>query len=182
MTSADCINVREWYDRPASPMPINLSCGNCKATRPFSVMPLACETCGWAYANRTTNTPAPTIPPISTRARVRRTAQDILRGVGIAVLSFAGIAALLGITYTLIDYVPQTREIPVYFKAYQWIPGAFEDCYSTVEQKDEVSMLVCGDSNEEHEMNVEFYGDLKPDRNKTWKCQRGQTSITCKLQ
>jgi hypothetical protein len=38
------------------------------------------------------------------------------------------------------------------------------------------------DTGESHTLNVKFWGPITTERPKLWKCQREETSLTCKLQ
>ncbi len=86
------------------------------------------------------------------------------------------------------DWYPREREIEVFFKAHQWIDGEIQTCSSlqstTPKTPDaEVTMISCSsEQNESHVLRVKFWGPIKADKNKAWKCERSQSAMTCSLQ
>ena len=86
------------------------------------------------------------------------------------------------------DWYPRKREIEVFFKAHQWIDGEIQTCYSaqstTPKTPDaELTAISCAnEQNESHVLNVKFWGPIKADKNKVWKCERSQATMTCKLE
>lgn len=84
-------------------------------------------------------------------------------------------------------WYPREREVQVYFKAHQWIDGEIQTCYSsvsaTVKNPDaELTALACSSDTESHVLKVTFWGPIRADKNKIWKCERSSTTMTCKLQ
>jgi len=86
--------------------------------------------------------------------------------------------------FTKSGWYPRMREVPVTFKAYTWVAGELKSCYSASSpEKGELALLVCDSNTEEtHSMNVKFWGTITTERDKIWKCEREETSLTCKLQ
>jgi hypothetical protein len=85
-------------------------------------------------------------------------------------------------------WYPREREVQVYFKAHQWIDGEIQTCYSNMFTTDkgpdaELKQIACTfNGDESHVLKVTFWGPIKADKNRTWKCQRSSTSMICKLQ
>lgn len=84
-------------------------------------------------------------------------------------------------------WCPKQREVEVFFKAHQWIDGEIQTCYSsvsaTVKNTDaELTALACSSDTESHVLKVTFWGPIRADKNKIWKCERSSTTMTCKLQ
>jgi len=95
------------------------------------------------------------------------------------------------IGYALFDWyvtesgwMPRTREIEVYVHASNWVAGELKICHSfSTGRKDELKSLFCAnDRNESHTLMVKFWGPITTDRDRIWKCEREQSSLTCKLQ
>lgn len=90
--------------------------------------------------------------------------------------------------FTESGWYPRTREVNVYFKAQEWVNGELRTCYSfsPSDQKtadDELAALFCGTNRDEsHLLRVRFWGPIGADKDRTWKCERETSSITCKLQ
>ena len=86
------------------------------------------------------------------------------------------------------NWYPREREIEVFFKAYQWIEGEIQTCYSPheVDRKDpdaEIKVIYCSsEQRESHVLRVKFWGPIKDDKDKVWKCERSPTAMTCRLQ
>jgi hypothetical protein len=82
-------------------------------------------------------------------------------------------------------WIPRTREVLVWAKAQRWMIGEIKTCVSSGLSKEdmEIEALVCDEENfEHHVLQVKFWGPIKADRTKQWKCTREQESLTCKLQ
>jgi hypothetical protein len=102
---------------------------------------------------------------------------------------FFGYLAIVTISwYFESGFYPRQREVAVYFKAQQWIEGEIHTCYSEANEPyaklgAELGVIDCslGDS-EFHVLKVTFWGSIKPDRKKIWKCERSSATMTCKLQ
>jgi len=114
---------------------------------------------------------------------------------------FIGRAFLLWLAALCIDYYvhdsgwyPQQREVAVFFDPSDWIGGEIRTCYSilfngeffsidcSLETQETKRDGIFGHSPENHVLPVRFWGSLKADINKLWKCERSQTTMTCKLQ
>jgi hypothetical protein len=86
------------------------------------------------------------------------------------------------------DWYPREREIEVFFKAHQWIEGEIQTCYSSHEvgRKDpnaEIKVIYCSsEQRESHVLRVKFWGPIKDDKDRVWKCERSPTATTCRLQ
>ena len=114
---------------------------------------------------------------------------------------FIGRAFLLWLAALCIDYYvhdsgwyPHKREVAVFFDPSDWIEGEIATCYSIL-FNGEFYGIDCSPETEEtkrdgifryspenHVLPVRFWGSLKADTNKLWKCERFQTTMTCKLQ
>jgi hypothetical protein len=83
-------------------------------------------------------------------------------------------------------WLPRMREVSVYVKPENWMTGEIKSCASLASREsDEIAVLLCDQSEmvfEPHVLEVRFWGSIKPDRDKEWKCSRGPASLTCKLQ
>jgi hypothetical protein len=85
-------------------------------------------------------------------------------------------------------WYPREREIPVFFNASQWVEGEIKTCNSgkatTPQDPDaEIKNIFCSlEPNEFHVLKVKFWGPIKADRDKAWKCERSQPIMTCSLQ
>src|SRR5260370_7549162 len=94
-----------------------------------------------------------------------------------------------GIVYLFVEesgWIPRTKAVSVYVKPENWITGEIKSCASLEsKEKEEIGVLLC-DQNEmlfqPHVLQVRFWGPIKPDRNKEWKCTREAASLTCRLQ
>lgn len=103
---------------------------------------------------------------------------------------FLGWLTLTGIRYYFDEsrWYPREREVEVFFKAHQWIDGEIQTCHSvkstTPKTPDaEVTMISCSsEQSESHVLRVKFWGPIKADKNKVWKCERSQSAMTCSLQ
>jgi hypothetical protein len=108
---------------------------------------------------------------------------------------FIGRAFLLWLVALCIDYYvhdsgwyPQQRVVAVFFHPSDWIEGQIKTCYSIL-FNGEFFGIDCSPerdgifrySPENHVLPVRFWGSLKADTNKLWKCERSQTTMTCKL-
>jgi hypothetical protein len=86
------------------------------------------------------------------------------------------------------EWYPREREIPVFFKANQWIEGEIKTCASpkTTTPKDpdaELKNIFCTTEPEEsHVLKIKFWGPIKADREKRWNCERSLPTMTCSLQ
>jgi hypothetical protein len=92
------------------------------------------------------------------------------------------------------DWYPQQREAAVFFHPSDWIEGEIRTCYSILfngeffgidcspETQETKRDGIFRYSPENHVLLVRFWGSLKADANKLWKCERFQTTMTCKLQ
>jgi hypothetical protein len=71
-------------------------------------------------------------------------------------------------------------------KPENWMTGEIESCASLQsKEKEEIGVLLCDQNQmlfEPHVLQVRFWGPIKPDRNKEWKCTREAASLTCRLQ
>jgi hypothetical protein len=114
---------------------------------------------------------------------------------------FLGRAFLLWLAALCIDHYvhdsgwyPQQRETAVFFHPSDWIEGEIRTCYSIL-FNGEFFGIDCSPetqqtkrdgifrySPENHVLPVKFWGSLNADVNKLWKCERFQTTMTCKLQ
>jgi hypothetical protein len=95
-------------------------------------------------------------------------------------------ACLYGWVYES-GWYPRTREVGVFFVPSKWVVGELKTCYShPSEQRAELTALFCENyttsPDEYHLLNVTFWGTITTERDKIWKCERGQSSLTCKLQ
>src|SRR5712692_9924085 len=83
-------------------------------------------------------------------------------------------------------YYPREREVAVFFKAHQWIEGEIQTCYSEATEKTpdaELTAISCSlEGNEFHVLKVTFWGPIKADKKKIWKCERSRNSMSCRLQ
>jgi hypothetical protein len=76
----------------------------------------------------------------------------------------------------------------VFFNAHQWIDGEIQTCYSNIYTTEkmpdaELKQIACSFSGDEsHVLKVKFWGPIKADRNRVWKCERSSTTMTCRLQ
>jgi len=103
---------------------------------------------------------------------------------------FLGMLAIGGIEYYFTDsgWYPQQREVEVFFKAHEWIDGEIQTCYSgqfATEENPavEVKVISCSfEQNESHMLRVKFGGPIRADKNKVWRCERSQATMTCRLQ
>jgi hypothetical protein len=81
------------------------------------------------------------------------------------------------------DWVPQQREVQVFFNAPKWVVGESKICSSFVaDEKGEVASLFCDETHESHQLEVTFWGSITANQAKVWKCKRESESIECKLQ
>ena len=86
------------------------------------------------------------------------------------------------------DWYPREREISVFFKANQWIESEIKTCSSpkATTQKDpdaEIKNIFCTTEPDDfHILKVKFWGPIKADRDKMWKCERSLPTMTCSLQ
>jgi hypothetical protein len=98
-----------------------------------------------------------------------------------------------GIVYALIDefveksgWIPRTREVSVYVKAENWMTGEIKSCASLAsKERKEIGVLLCDQDQmllEPHSLEVKFWGPIKTDRKREWKCTRETASLTCRLQ
>ncbi len=105
-----------------------------------------------------------------------------------ALFLFYVVATSLEYYFNESGWYPREREIEVFFKAHQWIEGEIQTCYydqsTTPKTPDaEVTAISCSnEQNESHLLNVKFWGPIKADKNKVWKCERSQATMTCRLQ
>jgi hypothetical protein len=103
---------------------------------------------------------------------------------------FLGWIAVVSIQYYFTDsgWYPREKEVDVFFKAHEWIDGEIQTCYSaqftTPKTADtEIATIACSfDPSESHVLRVKFWGPIRADRNKVWKCERSQSAMTCRLQ
>lgn len=103
----------------------------------------------------------------------------------ISVCFFIGIGALLVEIYiTESGWYPRTREVVVSAKANNRVTGELKMCFSSeTPGKDELAYLTCDSGTaENHTLNVTFWGPITTEAPKVWKCERGVTSLTCRLQ
>ena len=110
-----------------------------------------------------------------------------------AIHTFFSVAFVLlvvgGIVYAFVEessWIPRTREVSVYVKPENWMTGEIKSCASAQsKEKEEIGVLLCDQNQmlfEPHVLQVRFWGPIKPDRNKEWKCTREAASLTCRLQ
>ena len=85
-------------------------------------------------------------------------------------------------------WYPRQREVQVFFKAHNWIDGEIQTCYSAVTAAPktpdgELQAIFCSsEESESHVLKVKFWGPITGEKNKVWKCERFQSSMTCRLQ
>jgi hypothetical protein len=90
-------------------------------------------------------------------------------------------------------WLPRNREVKMYTNTVGWINGESKMCFSypkdnkshdSEDDKSDISELLCNDSSlqNSHMLKVRFWGSVRSDRFKLWKCERADDSITCKLQ
>ncbi len=96
---------------------------------------------------------------------------------------------VVGIIYAFVEessWIPRSREVSVYVKPENWMTGEIKSCASLQSrEKEEIGVLLCDQNQmlfEPHVLQVRFWGPIKPDRNKEWKCTREPASLTCRLQ
>lgn len=106
----------------------------------------------------------------------------------IGVIGFIFLIVLLYETGALNSLIPHTRVVTVFMHSSGWIVGEYRTCFSAATKPpQDIPYLDCdGVSNEAHDLSVEFWGQHDTERNRTWNCQRSQssdgiTSLTCKL-
>jgi hypothetical protein len=94
-----------------------------------------------------------------------------------------------GIVYLFLEnsgWIPRTREVSVYVKPENWMTGEIKSCASLQsKEREEIGVLLCDQNQmlfEPHVLQVRFWGPIKTDRNKEWKCTREAASLTCRLQ
>jgi len=94
-----------------------------------------------------------------------------------------------GIVYAFVEesgWIPRTREVSVYVKPENWMTGEIKSCDSLQsKEKTEIAVLLSDQNQmlfEPHVLQVRFWGPIKTDRNKEWKCTREAASLTCRLQ
>jgi hypothetical protein len=132
------------------------------------------------------------IEAFSNTPRIKAVRSSIAGFFNFCVKAFWTLTALW-IGYACVDWYftdskwwPREREIEVYFKANQWVEGEIKTCLSnkTITSHDpEIKTISCStELNEFHVLKVTFWGPIKADSNKMWKCQRSQSSMTCTLQ
>jgi hypothetical protein len=132
-----------------------------------------CEHCGakdWAESARPRG-----------QSRVTKIIKDIWRGFWFILLFI-----LAAYYFNESSWYPREREIEVFFKAHQWIDGEIKTCYSDQSKPStdgELTFISCGgiELNESHLFRVKFWGPIKADKSKVWKCERSQTGMTCRL-
>jgi hypothetical protein len=116
--------------------------------------------------------------------RVAKIRRDIWRGFWfIFLLYVAGIS--IEYYFNESGWYPREREIEVFFKAHQWIEGEIQTCSSvkSTTPDDEIKAISCSSEfNESHVLRVKFWGPIKADTYKVWKCERSQTTMICRLQ
>jgi hypothetical protein len=64
-----------------------------------------------------------------------------------------------------------------------WVTGELKTCISnpTPEKADLITLVCDYDTDEVHSLNVKFWGAITTDRFKSWKSEREEASLTCKL-
>lgn len=105
-------------------------------------------------------------------------------------LLFLGFLAIATIRwyFTESGWYPREREVEVFFKAHQWIDGEIQTCYSNTHTTEktpdaELREIVCSfEGNESHVLRVKFWGPVRADKNKVWRCERFPTTMICRLQ
>ena len=110
--------------------------------------------------------------------------------------TFIGRVFLLWLAALCIEYVhdsgwyPQRRAVTVFFHPSDWKEGEVRTCYSIL-FNGEFFGIDCSPETQEserdgryspenHVLPVRFWGSLKADTNKVWKCDRSQMTMTCK--
>lgn len=106
------------------------------------------------------------------------------------VLCLAG--AVIGAILDVADdsgWIPHDKDVPVSVDTRNWIPEEVKMCASAkTSDKKELAALVCydtdndSDSGQSHVLKVKFWGSIQADKDKLWRCTRGQDFLTCKLQ
>lgn len=115
--------------------------------------------------------------------RAQRTVKAVSRVFGTVFL----LLAVVGTVYWYVNdsgWLPRTREVVVYVHASNWITGELKICTSSsTEEKGALTYLSCGSEfDESHILTVKFWGPITTDQDKIWKCERKESSLTCKLQ
>jgi len=127
--------------------------------------------------------------------------------VFLALLALGSVGVLLDWYVNKSGWMPRTREVDVYFDS--WTTGELKPCYSfSTPGKEGLKSLFCSNNqttamatalahkyggyavdkdgaridDEFHMFRVKFYGAVTTDRDRIWKCEREQASVSCKLQ
>jgi len=99
-----------------------------------------------------------------------------------------------GILYGVLEaadesgWIPHTKDVLVSVDTRNWIPEEVKMCVSAkAKEKKELATVFCFDgdndsSSQSRRLKVKFWGSIKADKGKLWKCTRGQEFLTCKLQ
>ena len=127
--------------------------------------------------------------PLWNAPEIKRLRKFIVRGF---LLWLAALCIDYYVHYS--DWYPHQREAAVFFHPSDWIEGEIRTCYSILfngeffgvdcssETQETKRDGIFRYSPENHVLPVRFWGSLKADANKLWKCERFQTTMTCKLQ
>jgi hypothetical protein len=111
--------------------------------------------------------------------------RKLIRGVFWFILLLLAVP-IISYYYNESPWYPREREVAVFFEAHQWIEREIRTCYSEATEKTpdaELTAISCSlEGNEFHVLRVKFWGPIRADRHKAWKCERSQTSMTCRLQ
>jgi hypothetical protein len=99
-----------------------------------------------------------------------------------AVVALAIVVSLLNWYVNESGWMPRAREVNVYF--HSWITGELKRCHSlSTAGKEELTSLFCANEiNESHTFRVKFWGTITTDRDRIWKCEREEASVSCKPQ
>ena len=121
------------------------------------------------------------------RERANRAAKATWKVVRTVCVVLFAVAACYGAYDWYVNesgWLPRNREVEVFAHVSNWVTGELKICNSvTTNDKEELKYLTCGnESNESHILTVKFWGSIATDRDKIWKCQRLDSSLTCKLQ
>jgi hypothetical protein len=123
--------------------------------------------------------------PIRERAhKIAKATWKVVRTAGVVLFAIAACYAAYDWYFNESGWLPRSREVEVLARVSNWVTGELKICVSAAtDDKEELKYLTCGnESNESHTLAVKFWGPITTDRDKIWKCQREESSLTCKLQ
>jgi hypothetical protein len=106
----------------------------------------------------------------------------LLKVVAVA-LAF-GFVVVLGKAVVESAWIPHTKDVLVSVDTRNWIPEEVKMCaLAKADEKKEPMALICYDgdndsnSGQSHIVKVKFWGSIQADKNKLWKCTRGQATL-----